>query len=421
MGCFEVSLGDTLGVGSPAQVRRLFSLLLTHIPAARLAAHFHDTYGQAVANAVTAYELGLRTFDSSVSGLGGCPYSPGSKGNLASEDIVYTFEQMGISTGVDLNELVRVGDWIAGQIGIPNGSRAGTAIHRKLHPKKAETVQTEKPTGRRGASEESQEYHVVWSKSVVKIILNRPRNGNALTNQMISSLTDLFTALSTDVSVFRIIITAHGKFFCTGMDLSASGASAANKSSNFYGLRNLFSVIENAPQTTIALVNGPAFGGGVGLAFACDIRLAVATASFTLSEVKLGICPAVISKYVFREWGIGFAREAMLSARRVEAKEIREKTGAIHGIAENNGELDTLLEDYLTSLKTGAPGASSMVKELARTAWQSPGADAQDVAIKTAFDTMMDSEEARIGIGNFRRGRRETDWEKALTVAKPHL
>jgi hydroxymethylglutaryl-CoA lyase len=91
MGCYEISLGDTIGVGTPAQVETLLRLLLQYIPAEKMAGHFHDTYGQAVANAVRAYDLGLRVFDSSVGGLGGCPYAKGAKGNVATEDLVYWY------------------------------------------------------------------------------------------------------------------------------------------------------------------------------------------------------------------------------------------------------------------------------------------------------------------------------------------
>lgn len=91
MGCYEISLGDTIGVGTPAQVENLLKVILPQIPAEKLAGHFHDTYGQAVANAVKAYDMGLRVFDSSVAGLGGCPYAKGAKGNVATEDLVYWY------------------------------------------------------------------------------------------------------------------------------------------------------------------------------------------------------------------------------------------------------------------------------------------------------------------------------------------
>lgn len=422
MGCYEISLGDTLGVGSPTQVRNLLGLLLQHIPATCLAAHFHDTYGQAVANAVTAYQLGIRVFDSSVAGLGGCPYSPGAKGNLATEDLVYTFQQMNIPTGVDMNAISHVGEWIATELGIQNNSRAGLAICSKsgVERKTKGNVLHTKPVSMESISE-SDEYEVSRDKSVVTIALNRPRNGNALTISMLTGLTKLFMSCAKDTSIYRIVLTARGKFFCTGMDLGADGASSKTKEANFVGLRSLFEAIDSCPQTTIAVIHGPAFGGGVGLAFACDIRLASKAATFTLTEVKLGICPAVISKYVFREWGIAFTREAMLSARRITAHEIYTRTGSIHSIAEGDTQLLESLQSYVDKLKYCAPKASAEVKDLARAAWRFHGSQEQDSAIKDAFDRMLDSDESRTGMDNFRQKRGDLDWEKALGVGQTKL
>lgn len=106
LGCFEVSIGDTIGVGTPMQVQGLLALLLHVIPQRRLAMHFHDTRGTALVNVLSALELGISTFDASAGGLGGCPYAPGASGNLATEDLVYLLEGMGIETGVDLDKLV---------------------------------------------------------------------------------------------------------------------------------------------------------------------------------------------------------------------------------------------------------------------------------------------------------------------------
>ncbi|CAC9890228.1 unnamed protein product, partial [Aureobasidium pullulans] len=121
-------LGDTTGTAIPKDVRRLLEILLREIPAVKLAGHFHDSYGQAVANVKEAYQMGIRAFDSSVGGLGGCPYSPGAKGNVATEDVVYLFENMGIDTGVDLTKLANIGDWISQQLRTPNGSQVGAAF-----------------------------------------------------------------------------------------------------------------------------------------------------------------------------------------------------------------------------------------------------------------------------------------------------
>lgn len=113
LGCYEVSVGDTIGVGTPMQVQGVIGVLLQVIPASRLAMHFHDTRGTALANTLAALEMGITTFDASSGGLGGCPYAPGASGNLATEDLIYMLDRMGIETGVDLNRLVAASRIIA--------------------------------------------------------------------------------------------------------------------------------------------------------------------------------------------------------------------------------------------------------------------------------------------------------------------
>ncbi|HEY0787592.1 MAG TPA: hydroxymethylglutaryl-CoA lyase, partial [Thermoanaerobaculia bacterium] len=113
LGCYEVSIGDTIGSGTPLQVQGLTALLLQVIPKKSLAMHFHDTRGMAIANTLAALELGIATFDASAGGLGGCPYAPGASGNMATEDLVYMLESIGVETGVDLAKLVAATDVIA--------------------------------------------------------------------------------------------------------------------------------------------------------------------------------------------------------------------------------------------------------------------------------------------------------------------
>jgi len=113
LGCYEVSIGDTIGVGNPMQVQGVVGMLLQVIPAKRLAMHFHDTRGTALANTLAALEMGIATFDASAGGLGGCPYAPGASGNMATEDLVYMLDRMGIETGVDLKRLVQAASIIA--------------------------------------------------------------------------------------------------------------------------------------------------------------------------------------------------------------------------------------------------------------------------------------------------------------------
>lgn len=137
MGCEEVSLGDTIGVGTPARAKAVFERVAEEVPIERLAAHFHDTYGQALANLYAVLELGVATVDAAVSGLGGCPYAPGASGNVATEDVIYMLHGLGIETGVDLERLVETGAFISERIGRAPGSKAAQAIAAKARRKAA--------------------------------------------------------------------------------------------------------------------------------------------------------------------------------------------------------------------------------------------------------------------------------------------
>jgi len=128
LGCYEISLGDTIGVGTAGQIRKLIEHISTRIPREKLAMHFHDTYGQGVANVLASLEEGISVFDSSVAGLGGCPFAPGASGNVATEDVVYLLHGLGIKTGIDLMAVARTGDWISRHLGRANAARAGKAL-----------------------------------------------------------------------------------------------------------------------------------------------------------------------------------------------------------------------------------------------------------------------------------------------------
>ncbi len=127
LGCYELSLGDTIGVGTPARAQALIDAVAERIPRERLAVHFHDTYGQALANILACLERGVATVDSSVAGLGGCPYAKGASGNVASEDVLYMLDGMGVSTGVDFTALAEAGRYIAEALGRETGSKAARA------------------------------------------------------------------------------------------------------------------------------------------------------------------------------------------------------------------------------------------------------------------------------------------------------
>ncbi|WP_296943746.1 hydroxymethylglutaryl-CoA lyase [uncultured Massilia sp.] len=128
LGCYEISLGDTIGTGTPGATRDMVELVAGEVGIGRLAGHFHDTYGQALANIHAALQAGMTVFDASVAGLGGCPYAPGATGNVATEDVVYMLHGMGIATGVDLDKLRAVGDDISRHLGRPSQSRVARAL-----------------------------------------------------------------------------------------------------------------------------------------------------------------------------------------------------------------------------------------------------------------------------------------------------
>ena len=127
MGCYEVSLGDTIGTGTAGDTRRLFEVVAAQVPREQLAGHFHDTYGQALANVYAGLLEGISVFDSSVAGLGGCPYAKGATGNVASEDVVYLLQGLGIETGIDLDKLIAAGLRISEVLGRATGSRVARA------------------------------------------------------------------------------------------------------------------------------------------------------------------------------------------------------------------------------------------------------------------------------------------------------
>ena len=131
MGCYEITIADTIGVGTAGQTRAVLEAVMKYIPAARLAGHFHDTYGQALTNIYAALGCGVATFDSSVAGLGGCPYAKGATGNVATEDVVYLMNGLGLETGVDLGRLIDAGNYISAILGRPTNSRAARALMAK--------------------------------------------------------------------------------------------------------------------------------------------------------------------------------------------------------------------------------------------------------------------------------------------------
>ncbi|KAL4985896.1 ClpP/crotonase-like domain-containing protein [Aspergillus falconensis] len=356
-GCYEVSHGDTLRISAPAEVRKPVTYLRGNgVPLEKLAGHFHGTYGSAVATVWEAYKCGLRAFDSSVAGLGGCPFAPGARGNVASEDLVYMFERPGIHTGPDLSKL----------LSIPNSSRGGAALLMKRKQKAGHKPFKSTRSLSWKVIQETEGLQLFRSGVNLKINLNRPKNGNALTVARVQDLT--------------AVVTNAGKH--------GSGPGDSSSNAQFNRLTNFFEASDQSPKVTIACLNGPAFGGGVGLASACDLRYAVKGASVTLSEVKLGLCAATISRYVIREWGVAFAREAMLSARSAAAEELIAR-GLVVAIADSVEALDWPLDGALIGFKVASPGASRMA----------------------LFDGMMRPDgEGSYGVKEF-QAKRPVDWD----------
>lgn len=131
LGCYEISLGDTIGVGTPKKVKSLLNEIKEVADFSEFALHFHDTYGQAIGNTYTGLDYGIRTFDSSVSGLGGCPYAKGASGNVATEDLLYFLNEQGLETGVNLEKVTKVGEFISNQLERKNQSKVGNALLSK--------------------------------------------------------------------------------------------------------------------------------------------------------------------------------------------------------------------------------------------------------------------------------------------------
>ncbi|MEZ5455108.1 MAG: hydroxymethylglutaryl-CoA lyase [Lysobacteraceae bacterium] len=130
-GCYEISLGDTIGVGTPRKARAMLQAVASEIPMSALAVHFHDTWGQAIANIHACLEAGVRIVDSAVAGLGGCPYAAGASGNVATEDVVYLLDGLGLTHGVDLAALAETGEWISAQLGRVSASKSGRAMRAR--------------------------------------------------------------------------------------------------------------------------------------------------------------------------------------------------------------------------------------------------------------------------------------------------
>lgn len=389
MGCYEVSLGDTTGAGTPAKVATLIRYLEKNgIPLNRLAGHFHDTYGQAVANVLQAYICGIRVFDASVGGLGGCPFAPGAKGNVATEDVVLMFENAGIQTGINLTELVATGNWINQQVrGSSESLRSGYSsdtlkvLQKESQPREKELrLPSFRPMSMKHMKasltrvKHADKIRFLQSEGGdLKIILNRPNRGNMLTTSMLTQIIKCLKTYQSNSSVNRVVITGTGSYFCAGVDLKRESsensahknAAAAERNTAFDLLVQLFDIIDQYPKPVIACLNGHACGAGVALALACDERIMIQTATINLIPKKeknmlsdlLSRTRYFISATTKEEEG--WPRK--LSARPISGSELQ-VLGLVTEIAEGKKDMQTKLESYLCVKDTSGRRFGSLMK-----------------------------------------------------------
>ncbi|KAE8441631.1 hypothetical protein EG329_004598 [Mollisiaceae sp. DMI_Dod_QoI] len=249
------------------------------------------------------------------------------------------------------------------------------------------------------------------------LTINNPKRANNLSAEVMAQMQDAIDKASIDDAVTTIVLTAVGKYFCTGMDLSSlasldSGpafeAARANEE-RYQSLARLFESINSCPKITIALVNGSCYGGGNGLVFVTDIRIAVASARFILSEVKRGLTPAIISRFIVREWGPALAREAMITGRGVSPQELH-GFGGVHHIVEGIEEGRRKLGQVLKELQTCAPGAQHQSKRLVNSVYEHDTDRSKDLIRRVFLDMTKPNVEAKHGVAEFQKGVKNIDW-----------
>ncbi|KAG2232268.1 ClpP/crotonase-like domain-containing protein [Thamnidium elegans] len=255
----------------------------------------------------------------------------------------------------------------------------------------------------------SEEVLLSIENHVATLTLNRPNKGNALTATMNGLLLSYLDQLEKDVEVRVVVLTGAGKFFCTGMDLSMAASGDNDVDASFVKGSQVFERLFRFPKPVIARINGPCLGGGVGLVFTTDIRIADQNVYFALTEVKRGIIPAIISQYIVPELGPQRTREYMLTGRRVNTVEA---ASFLSKVTTNVQELDEQVKAYSEMLLESAPGAMTDIKRLVDTI--SSGAESERAprvkeGVKTAYLKMMQSEEAAYGIMSFVT-KKKPDW-----------
>ncbi|KAI1311028.1 EnoyL-CoA hydratase [Mortierella claussenii] len=246
--------------------------------------------------------------------------------------------------------------------------------------------------------------------AVGTITLNRPKRGNALSGPMVSQFVDTLNAAIEDPAVRVIVVSGNGKYFCTGMDLTPQD-DTPSASDPVAVTQTMFTTLAKSPKPTVARMNGPALGGGVGIIFACNFRIVHPSAYFSMPEVHRGLIPALISEVIVPQLGAFRSKQYMLSGERISAQEAY-RVGFVTAIAEDGDSLDKRVQEYVDLLLQSGPGAMRDVKQLVD-AVDMRGGDPTSVAnyVRRAFGKMITSEEAAHGIGAF-ASREKPNWDE---------
>ncbi len=337
MGCYEISLGDTIGRGTPETISAMLEAVLKNVAAAKLAGHYHDTGNRALDNIAASIEFGLRVFDASAGGLGGCPFAPGAKGNVATGAVVELLESRGFATGIDRQQLA-----------------VASEFARSLRKTRAMTWQTVNVQ--------------IDARGVALLELAQPEKRNALSARMIAELAEAANWLASDSAVRAVVLAGSGKTFCAGGDLSWMQAQiAADRETRMREARKLAMMLQTLntmARPLIGRVHGDAFGGGVGLMCVCDTVAACDAAKFGFTETRLGLIPATIGPYVVARLGEGMARRVFMSARIFDAAEAC-RIGLVAEVVPQD-QLDAAVERQVRPYLSAAPGAVGAAKSLAR-------------------------------------------------------
>jgi enoyl-CoA hydratase/carnithine racemase len=274
------------------------------------------------------------------------------------------------------------------------------------------TVKKKKKNQTMTANNDVVSMELTFDKRVAVIHLNRPKRGNAITPEMGEQVHAHLDAIESNGRIRVLVLTGSGKYFCTGMDLGNAHQAdmAAQLASGVAADRSLrlFKRIRSLSVPVVARVNGAALGGGWGLLFCCDVRVAVRSAWFQFSEVKRGIVPALISSWIVPEIGPFLAGELMMSGRRVPADEAH-RLGMLSVVC-NDDALDDETDRVVEQLLTSAPGASADVKRLVRALGDAASADERERIVKQVFARTIQSDEAAYGVGQFLQKQRP-DWD----------